>query len=236
MQRGWISRAKWHLEFWVLAYLLSLSLLILWLLLLLELLLLCWFDTIICQIFYLRPQVDQRGHVSLLGGKILAGNYIIRDSTVFKYIESTFCNVLTVPLSTIFCISCINCLPGIWSIKIWVPFLIMPRAYKWGHFDLQFVHFCNLNLKIFIFRNLLGLFEVNIFICWNCNIHHDVCILFEIFLVMSGRFALIYLSVLIKKSHRIVTSVLPVTGCGVCLCHFSVWGRLKYLHNIQCMK
>ena len=51
--------------------------------------------------------------------------------------------------------------------------------------------------------------------------------------VMSGRFAAIFLSVLVVKSHSpiitIVTSALFVTG-------FSVRGRLKFLHNIQCMK
>ena len=45
-----------------------------------------------------------------------------------------------------------------------------------------------------------------------------------------------FLSVLIVKSYRTVTSVLSVTGCGVCSYHFSVRGRLKFLHNIQCKK
>ena len=57
----------------------------------------------------------------------------------------------------------------------------------------------------------------------------------NVFVTLS-RFVFIVLSVLIVKSHRIVTSVLSVTGCGVCLYHFSVRGRLKYLHNIECMK
>ena len=48
------------------------------------------------------------------------------------------------------------------------------------------------------------------------------------FIVMSVRFASIFLSVLIVKSHRIVTSVLSVTGCGVGSYHFSVWDRLKF--------
>ena len=63
-----------------------------------------------------------------LGGKILAGNYIIRDSSVFTYIESTFRNMWAVLASTTFCISCSDGLPGIWSIKFLVPFFIMPRA------------------------------------------------------------------------------------------------------------
>ena len=53
---------------------------------------------------------------------------------------------------------------------------------------------------------------------------------------MSGGFASIFLSVLIVKSHKIVTSVLSTTSCGVCSCHFSMWGSLKFLRNIQCMK
>ena len=58
----------------------------------------------------------------------------------------------------------------------------------------------------------------------------------KFFIVMSGRFALIFLSVLIVKSHRIVTSVHLLLGCGLCSYHFSVRGKLKFLHNIQCMK
>ena len=37
----------------------------------------------------------------------------------------------------------------------------------------------------------------------------------KFFIVMSGRFASIFLSVLIVKPHRIVTSVLSITVCGV---------------------
>ena len=58
----------------------------------------------------------------------------------------------------------------------------------------------------------------------------------KFFIVMSGQFTSIFLSVLIGKSHRFVTFVLSVTGCGVCSYHFSVWGWLKFSHNIQCMK
>ena len=57
----------------------------------------------------------------------------------------------------------------------------------------------------------------------------------NVFLTFS-QFVLIVPYVLIVKSQRIVTSVLPVTGCDVCLYHFSVRGRLKYLRNIECMK
>ena len=37
----------------------------------------------------------------------------------------------------------------------------------------------------------------------------------KFFIVMSGQFASIFLSVFILKSHRIVTSVLSGAGCGV---------------------
>ena len=53
----------------------------------------CWFDTIICKVFYLRPQTDEGWHVSLLQRKILACNYNIRDSSVFTYTESSFHNM-----------------------------------------------------------------------------------------------------------------------------------------------
>ena len=51
---------------------------------------------------------------------------------------------------------------------------------------------------------------------------------FEFFIVMSGRFASIYLFVLIMKSHRVFTSVLFVASCGLCSCYFSVWGNFKF--------
>ena len=67
------------------------------------------------------------------------------------------------------------------------------------------------------------------------NIYHDKIFSSKFFVVMSGRFAYIFLSVLIVKSHRIVTSVVSVTGRNVCSYHFSVLRRLKFLNNIQCM-
>ena len=143
-----------------------------------------WYNHLLC--FCLRAQADEGWYASLLGGKILTGNYIIRDSSVFTYTESTFRNMWAVLESTIFCISCGAGLPGISSIKFWVPFIAMPRAptvsnFQLDFFYLEFPHFCNLNFKIFIFQKLLELFERNIFICWNCNINHGACILFEIF-------------------------------------------------------
>ena len=45
------------------------------------------FDTIIYLVFYLRP------HASLLGKKILAGKYIIRDISIFTYIQSISLNI-----------------------------------------------------------------------------------------------------------------------------------------------
>ena len=50
----------------------------------------CWFDKIICQAFYLRPQTGGMLHYL---GEILIRHYIIRDNSVFIYIESTFCNM-----------------------------------------------------------------------------------------------------------------------------------------------
>ena len=47
-------------------------------------------------------------------------------------------------------------------------------------------------------------------------------------IVMSGRFASTFLSVLIVKFHRIVTSVLSITGCDIFSCYFPVWVRLKF--------
>ena len=58
----------------------------------------------------------------------------------------------------------------------------------------------------------------------------------SLLIVTSGQYAFIFLSVLIMNYHRIVSSALCVTGYGECLYHFSVWDRLTFLHNIQCMK
>ena len=61
------------------------------------------------------------------GVLILAGNYIIRDSSAFTYTKSIFLNMWAV-LVSIFYIFCSDGLPGIWSIKFWARFFIMPRA------------------------------------------------------------------------------------------------------------
>ena len=74
------------------------------------------------------PRQMKGGMPHYLGGKILAGNNIIRDSSVFTYIESTFRNMWAVLVGTILCIFCSDGLPGIWSIKFWVHFLIISRA------------------------------------------------------------------------------------------------------------
>ena len=50
----------------------------------------------------------------------------------------------------------------------------------------------------------------------------------KFFIVISVRFASLFLSVLIVQSHEVVTSVLSITGCGVCSYNFPVWGRLKF--------
>ena len=52
-----------------------------------------------------------------LGGKILAGNYIIRDNSLFTNTENTFRNMWAVLVSTLFCILCSDGLPEIWLIK-----------------------------------------------------------------------------------------------------------------------
>ena len=98
--------------------------------------------------------------------------------------------------------------------------------YNWNCAVFTFHTFVTSFFKMFIFRKLLELFEINIIICWNCNIYYDTCILFKkIFMEMSGRFASIFLSVLIVNFHRIVTSVLSITGCGVCSCYFFYGAR-----------
>ena len=66
----------------------------------------CWFDKIICQVFYMSLRQIKSGMPHYLGGKILADNYDFTDSSVFTYIESTLCNMWAVLVSTNICISC----------------------------------------------------------------------------------------------------------------------------------
>ena len=86
---------------------------------------LVWYNYLPSLTWDLRQMKDD---MPLYSGGILAGNYIIRDSSVFTYIESTFRNMWAVLVSTIFWIPCSDDLSGIWSVKFWVPFFIMPRA------------------------------------------------------------------------------------------------------------
>ena len=130
-------------------------------------------------------------------------------------------------VSIIFCVSWSNSLSLVSSIKFWVPFLFMPSA------PVTTAIVLILSFKIFVTSISRSLYLESFwnslreifFICWKCNIYHDACIFFEICYLMSGRFASIFLSALIVKSLRIVTSVFSVTGCGVSPYHFSVWGR-----------
>ena len=73
---------------------------------------LVWYNYLPSLTWGLRQMKDD---MPLYSGGILAGNYIIRDSSVFTYIESTFRNMWAVLVPTIFCISFSEKLPGIWS-------------------------------------------------------------------------------------------------------------------------
>ena len=129
----------------------------------------------------------------------------------------------TVLVSIVFCISCSDGLPGIWSIKFWIILVLSFYIFEtsiWRSLHLE--SFWSSLREIILSTGTVRSTMIHVF-----------TLIF--FIVMSGRFASIFLSVLIVKSHRIVTSVLSVTGCGVCSYHFSVWGRLKFLHYIQCM-
>ena len=117
-----------------------------------------------------------------LRGKILADNYLIRGSSVFTYIESSYRNMWGALASTIFCIFCSDGLPEIWLIKFWMLFLIMPRAPITTGIILVlsfhvFVTSISRCLYLESFRNSLW----EIFYCRNCNIYHDACILFKNF-------------------------------------------------------
>ena len=75
-----------------------------------------------------------------LEGKILAGNYIIRDSSMFTYIESTFPIMWAVLVSNLFCISYSDGLPG-------MVYHVLGSNYTWNCFGQEFPHFCNLSLR-----------------------------------------------------------------------------------------
>ena len=179
-----------------------------------------------------------------------AGNYIIRDSSVFTCIESTFHNIWAVwkvskygvisgpyfPASGLnteiyevslriqsehrkirvrnnsvfglfsrstceyyFCVSCSDGLPGIWSIKFWVPFFTMPRDPITPGIVLV------LNFHIFVTSIPRSFYLESI---WNSlrekfssagTIASIMMHIFSLkfFIVMSDRFASIFLSVLI---------------------------------------
>ena len=180
----------------------------------------------------LLPETSGRWRGVCLGEKILAGNFIIRESSVFTYTESTFRNMWAVLVSTISWISCGDDLPGIWLIKFWVPLLIMPRVPITTGIVLVLIfhifepQFQDLYIQKGSLRELF-LSDGTV----TSSIMHVFSSKF--FIVMSAQFASIFLSVLIVKPHRIVISVLSVTGCGICSYHFCVWSRLKFLHNFQ---
>ena len=141
-------------------------------------------------------------------------------------------------MSTIFCIPCSDGLPKICSITFWVSFFIMPRAPITTGIVLIlnfyiFVTSISRSLYLESFWNSLREIFLSAGTVTSIMIHVFSS---KLFIVMSGWLASIFQSVLIVKSHRIVTSVPSVTGCGVCSYHFPVCGKLKFLHNIQWMK
>ena len=185
------------------------------------------------------PETSGRWRVACLttwggGGGILAGKHIIRDSNVFTYIECTFRIKWGVPVSTIFCISYTDDLSGIWSINVWVPFLIMPRAPVTTGIILVlsfhiFVASISRSLCLGSFWNSLR--EIYLSIRTVTSIMIPV-FSSKFFIEMSGRFASIFLSVLIVKSQSIVTSVLSVTGYVVYSYHFFAWVRFYIISSV----
>ena len=141
-------------------------------------------------------------------------------------------------VSAIFFISCSDGLPGILSIKFSVLFFIMPRAPITTEIVLVlsfhiFVTSVSRSLYLERFWNSLKEMFLSAGTATSIKIHVFSS---NIFCAISGWFTSIFLSVLIVKVYRTVTSVFSVTACDACSYHFSVWGRLKFLHNICYMK
>ena len=139
---------------------------------------------------------------------------------MFTYIENTCCNMWAVHVSTIFSISCSDSLPGIWWIKFWVPFYNMLRISVTTVIILVlsfhiFVTLISRSLNLETFRNS----SREIFLSAGTATSIMIYVFSSnFFIVMSGRFVSIFLSVLIVKSHRIVAFVHYITGCGKCKC------------------
>ena len=81
----------------------------------------------------------------------------------------------------LFCISCKEGLPSIWSIKFCVPFLIIPNALHWNNFCLELADFSYFDFKVFIFWEFLELFQWDVLIRGYCHVCHDASSFFMIF-------------------------------------------------------
>ena len=139
-------------------------------------------------------------------------------------------------VSTTFYISCQEGLPGIWSMKFCVPFLIIPNApITTGIiFVLRFNILVTSISRSLYFESFWNSFNAMFWSEGNkksgrTNLHHDGQIIMQVrsswlFIIISVLFASTFLSDWTVKLHSMVTFFLSTTGSGVFLYHFSVCG------------
>ena len=129
-------------------------------------------------------------------------------------------------VSTIFCISCKEGLPGIWSMKFCIPFLIIPNAPITT--GMIFV----LSFHILVTSISRSLYFESFWNSFNEMFRSEstaTSIMMQVrsswfLIIISGLFASIFLYVWTVKSHSMVTFFPSTTGFGVYSYHFSVFG------------
>ena len=134
----------------------------------------------------------------------------------FFYIDKVFLRIWAVPVSAIYCISARFGLPGIFSRYFSVPFLIIPKApntngivtvFKCHTFptsisgSLCLDSFSNSATETFLYTVIFTLTSLQVFSLLPLT-------------VMSLFFALIFLSVCMLQSHKMVTLSVSVTASG----------------------
>ena len=135
---------------------------------------------------------------------------------VVAHIDNAFLNMCEVIVSTMFCISAKFCLPEIFSRCFAAPFFTNPNAPA----TIGIIDVFNFRiLSTLIWRSLYfesfsnSLAEIFVSIGNTISLH---AFSLWYFIVMSGLFACIFLSVWIEKSHKVVALSVFTTFCGLC--------------------
>ena len=139
----------------------------------------------------------------------------------------TFQSTWAVLVSTIFCIPCKEGLPGIWSMKFCVLFLIIPNAPITAGiiFVLSFIlvlHFSYFDFKVFIFWEFSELFQWDVLIRGYCHVNHVARSFFMIFDYYIWS-VYVYFSILLNSGipwygYIFFLLLVPVYACIISQC------------------